>query len=150
MCVADIIAGKQDVLSLGNLDAKRDWGFAPEYVEAMYTMMQQDKPDDYVIGTGITATIHEFLDVIFNYVDLDKEKYLKIDPLLFRPNEVRVLQADASYARKKLKWNPKIKTFSEIAKIMMDADMRRIGLKPIGEGDEIIAKTFPNKYWIGD
>ncbi len=152
MGIADIIAGKEKYLSLGNINAKRDWGFAPEYVATMYEMMQQDRADDYVIGTGITATINEFLDVAFSYCGLDITKHLHIDPELYRPNEVRVLQADASYARKKLEFNPRIKTFEQLAKIMMDSDMRRIGLPVIGEGDEIIAKQFPGKekWWIGD
>jgi len=147
--IADIIAGKAKTLSLGNLDAKRDWGFAPEYVEVMHKMLQQDKSDDYTIGIGETHTVQEFLDEILSYTGLSGALYLRSDPELFRPTDVRVLKADTTYAQKKLGWKPKIK-FHDLAKIMMDADMRRVGLKPIGEGDEIIAKTFPNKWWIGD
>jgi hypothetical protein len=147
--IADILAGKAETLTLGNLDAKRDWGFAPEYVEVMHKMLQQDKSDDYTIGIGETHTVQEFLDEILSYTGLNGEKYLRSDPELFRPTDVRVLKADTTYAQKQLGWKPKIK-FHDLAKIMMDSDMRRVGLTPIGEGDKIIAKKFPNKYWIGD
>ena len=98
--VAAIKAGKQDYLYLGNLDSKRDWGYAPEYVEAMWMMLQHDQPDDYVIGTGEAHTVREFLDEAFGYVGLDWHNYVQIDPRYFRPTEVDYLLADTSRARK--------------------------------------------------
>jgi len=147
--IAQIIAGKQKELYLGNLEAKRDWGFAPEYVEAMWLMLQQGKPDDYVLGTGENHSIKEFLRESFAYVGLDWKKYVKIDPKYFRPTETELLLADPSKARKKLGWSPKI-TFKNLVKIMVDADLRAIGLKPIGESDKILKEKFPNKWWKKD
>jgi GDPmannose 4,6-dehydratase len=115
--------GLQDKLYLGNLDAKRDWGFAGDYVETMWLMLQQDKPDDYVIATGQTHSVREFLDEVFGYLELDWQKYVEIDPRYYRPSEVDFLQGDSSKARKVLKWKPKV-TFKELAKIMTDADMK--------------------------
>ncbi|GAH48317.1 unnamed protein product, partial [marine sediment metagenome] len=109
-------------LYLGNLDAKRDWGYAGDYVESMWLMLQQDKPDDYVIATGDTHSVREFLDEVFGYLDLDWQKYVEIDRRYFRPSEVDCLQGDASKARKVLKWEPKV-TFTEIARMMTEADM---------------------------
>jgi GDPmannose 4,6-dehydratase len=114
--------GLQDKLYLGNLDAKRDWGFAPDYVEAMWLMLQQDKPDDFVIATGETHSVGEFLDEVFGYLDLDWHKYVEIDPRYYRPTEVDVLQGDASKAKRILKWKPKV-TFKELARLMTNADM---------------------------
>jgi len=114
--------GLQDKLYLGNLDAKRDWGFAGDYVEVMWLMLQQDKADDYVIATGETHSVREFLDEVFGYLDLDWKKYVEIDPRYLRPTEVDFLQGDSSKARKVLKWEPKV-TFKGIAKMMTDADM---------------------------
>ncbi len=118
-----IKSGLQDKLYLGNLDAKRDWGFAGDYVETMWLMLQQEKSDDYVIATGETHSVKEFLDEVFGYLDLDWQKYVEIDPRYYRPSEVDFLQGDASKARKLLKWEPKV-TFKELAKMMVDADMR--------------------------
>ncbi len=115
--------GLQDKLYLGNLDAKRDWGFAADYVEAMWLMLQQDKPDDYIVATGESYSVREFLDKVFGHLDLDWEKYVKVDPRYFRPAEVDVLLGDASKAKKNLGWEPKV-TFSELARIMVDADMK--------------------------
>jgi GDPmannose 4,6-dehydratase len=115
--------GLQDKLYLGNLDAKRDWGFAGDYVETMWLMLQQDKPDDYVIATGQTHSVREFLDEVFGYLDLDWQKYVEIDPRYYRPTEVDFLQGDSSKAKKVLKWKPKV-TFKELAKMMTDADMK--------------------------
>jgi GDPmannose 4,6-dehydratase len=120
--VARINAGVQKKLYLGNLEAKRDWGYAPEYVEAMWMMLQQDKPDDYVIATGETHTIREFLDLAFKHAGLEWEKYVEIDPRYYRPAEVDVLIGDASKARKKLGWTPKTK-FTDLVRIMTDADI---------------------------
>ncbi|MFC1738277.1 GDP-mannose 4,6-dehydratase [Planctomycetota bacterium] len=115
--------GMQDKLYLGNLDAKRDWGFAGDYVEAMWRILQQDKPEDYVIATGENHSVREFLDEVFGYLDLDWEKYVEIDPRYFRPTEVDVLLGNPGKAKKILKWEPKI-TFKELAKMMVDADMK--------------------------
>jgi len=147
--VANILAKKQDKLYLGNLDAQRDWGFAPEYVEMMWKMLQNDEPEDFVIGTGEAHSVREFVEEAFSYVGLNWEDYVKIDPRYFRPTEVEVLIADSTKVRKKLGWKPKIK-FKELVKIMVDADMRKVGLEPIGEGDEILEKKFPNRWWKVD
>jgi len=120
--VAHIKAGLQDKLFLGNLDAKRDWGYAKEFVEAMWLMLQQDKPDDYVIATNETHTVREFLEVAFGHVNLDWKKYVEIDPRYFRPAEVELLIGDYSKAKKKLGWEPKTK-FADLTKLMVDADV---------------------------
>jgi GDPmannose 4,6-dehydratase len=120
--VARIKAGVQKKLYLGNLDAKRDWGYAPEFVEAMWLMLQQDKPDDYVVATGETHTIRDFLDLSFVHAGLEWQKYVEIDPKYYRPAEVDVLIGDASKAKKQLGWVPKTK-FSELVRIMTDADI---------------------------
>ena len=114
--------GLQDKLYLGNLDAKRDWGFAGDYVEIMWLMLQQDEPDDYVIATGENHSVREFLDEVFGYLDLDWHKYVETDQRYYRPTEVDVLLGDASKAKKVLKWEPKV-TFKELARMMTDADM---------------------------
>jgi len=114
--------GLQDKLFLGNLDAKRDWGFAGDYVEAMWLMLQQDKPDDFVIATGETHSVQEFLGVVFGYLDMDWKKYVEIDANYYRPTEVDLLQGDAGKAKKVLGWTPKV-GFKALAKMMVDADM---------------------------
>ena len=145
--IARIKAGLDKKIYLGNLDAKRDWGFAPCYVEAMHLMLQQEKPDDYVIASGETHTVKEFCQKAFQYVGLeDWEKYIEIDPRYFRPAEVEVLVGDASKAKEKFGWEPKIR-FNELIKIMIDADLRKLKLSPPGEGDKIINEKFPNKWW---
>jgi GDPmannose 4,6-dehydratase len=113
--------GLQQKLYLGNLDAKRDWGFAGDYVEAMWMMLQQPKPDDYVVATGETHSVREFLDEVFGHLKLDWKKYVEIDPRYFRPAEVDLLLGDASKAKKALGWQPKV-TFKDLAKMMTDAD----------------------------
>jgi GDPmannose 4,6-dehydratase len=123
--VAHIQAGLQDKLYLGNLDAKRDWGYAKDYVEAMWLMLQQDKADDYVIATNETHTIREFLDVAFGHVGLDWEKYVEIDPRYYRPAEVDLLIGDPAKAQKQLGWKPKT-TFKELAELMVDADIEEL------------------------
>ncbi|HEV2296397.1 MAG TPA: GDP-mannose 4,6-dehydratase [Tepidisphaeraceae bacterium] len=115
--------GLQDKLFLGNLDAKRDWGFAGDYVEAMWLMLQQDKPDDYVVATGETHSVREFLDEVFGLLDLDWKKHVELDPRYLRPAEVDLLLGDAGKARKALKWEPKV-TFSGLAKMMTEADWK--------------------------
>jgi len=114
--------GLQAKLYLGNLDAKRDWGFAGDYVEAMWLMLQCEKADDYVVATGQTHSVREFLDEVFGYLDLDWQKHVEIDPRYYRPTEVDVLLGDSTKARKALKWQPKV-TFKEIARMMVDSDM---------------------------
>jgi len=123
--IAHILCGLQDKLYMGNLDAKRDWGYAKEYVEAMWLMLQQDEPDDYVIATNETHSVREFLEVAFQHVGLDWRKFVEIDPKYFRPAEVDLLIGDYAKARKRLGWEPKIK-FAELAKLMVDSDVRRL------------------------
>lgn len=125
MAAARIKCGLQDTLYLGNLDAKRDWGFAGDYVEAMWLMLQQEVPDDYVIATGETYTVRQFLEEVFNYAELSIEKHVKIDERLFRPHEVPLLLGDSSKAKEKLSWEPKIK-FKELARMMYDADLEKV------------------------
>ncbi len=120
--VAHIHAGLQDKLFLGNLDAKRDWGYAKEYVEAMWLMLQQDKPDDYVIATNETHSVREFLESAFARVGLDWKKFVEIDPRYHRPAEVDLLIGDYSKARHQLGWEPKTK-FVDLVKLMVDADV---------------------------
>ena len=121
--VAHIKAGLQEKLYLGNLDSKRDWGFAKEYVEAMWLMLQQDKPDDYVVATGETHSIRDFLEAAFGHVQLDWQKYVEIDPRYYRPAEVDLLIGDASKAKRQLGWAPKTK-FKDLVALMVDADVQ--------------------------
>lgn len=141
-----ILGKKQNYLYLGNLDAKRDWGYASEYVELMWKMLQSNKPEDFVIGTGEAHTVREFVEEAFSYAGLDWGKYVKIDSRYFRPTEVKELIADSAKAREKLGWCHKIK-FKELVKIMVDADMRKMELEPIGEGDKILKEKFNNRWW---
>jgi len=158
--VANMLAGRQKKLYLGNLDAKRDWGFAPEYVEMMWLMLNQDEPDDYVVGTGTSYSIRDLVERAFDYMGVEVEwqgegreerglvrsvnpkwrgalspgnAIIEIDPRYFRPTEVACLQADIGKAREKLSWEPRV-TFDELVKIMVDYDVRAAGLAPIGEG----------------
>ena len=119
---AHIKAGLQDKLYLGNLNAKRDWGYAKEYVDAMWRMLQHDEPDDYVIATGETHSVEEFLTEAFSHVGLDWHDYVEIDPKYMRPAEVDVLIGDASKAKRRLGWEPKV-TFKELVHLMVDADV---------------------------
>jgi GDPmannose 4,6-dehydratase len=144
--IANIIAKKDKYLYLGNLEAKRDWGYAPEYVECMWQMLQNEQPEDFVIGTGEAHSVRQFLEEAFSYVGLDVEEHVKIDQKYFRPTEVEELVADPTKAKKKLNWNPKVR-FDDLVKIMVDTDMRTIGLEPIGEGDAIREKMFPSRWW---
>jgi GDPmannose 4,6-dehydratase len=147
--IARILSNKDKYLYLGNLDAKRDWGFSPEYVECMWRIMQQEKAEDYVIGTGETHSVREFLTEAFAYTGLDIEKHVRIDPKYFRPTEVEVLIADPTRSYKNLGWKPRIR-FHDLVRIMVDADMKASGLEPIGEGEEIIKRTFPTRWWKND
>jgi GDPmannose 4,6-dehydratase len=157
--LVNILIGNQNKLFLGNLEAKRDWGFAPEYIEAMWLMMQQEKPDDFVIGTGETHTVREFVESAFSYAGIGLEwkgegiqekgivssvsdqtssvkkgdVVIEIDERYFRPTEVDTLCADTRKAHEQLGWSPRIR-FSDLVKIMVDYDMLAIGLEPIGEG----------------
>jgi len=147
--IAAIKAKRQEALYLGNLDAKRDWGYAPEYVEAMWKMLQQKKPDDYVIGTGENHTVREFLEKAFAYADLDVDKHVKIDKRYFRPTEVDELVADSRKTKRELGLDMKIR-FNDLVKIMVDADVRASGQDPVGEGDRLLVKKFPRKWWKAD
>lgn len=139
--IAAILSGKQNHIYLGNLDSKRDWGYAPEYVEAMWKILQQEDPQDFVIGTGESHTVREFLDEAFRYVDLDWEEFVRIDPRYFRPTEVDYLMADAAKAQNILNWSPKVR-FHELVRIMVDADLELQGLKAPGEGRQILEARF--------
>ncbi len=160
--IANIIAGRQKKIYLGNLDSRRDWGFAPEYVECQWLILQQETPDDFVIGTGKSHSVREFLEKALAYAGIDiewvgegvgrtgkvrslrsgisnirvGETLIVIDPKYFRPTEVDFLQADIAKARRVLGWEPRT-TFDELVKIMMDYDLKLAGLQPIGEGIEI-------------
>lgn len=148
-CIPRLLSGEEKFIYLGNMDAKRDWGFAPEYVELMWRILQLKKPDDYVIGTGESHSVKDFLEEAFAYAGLSIEKHVRNDPSLFRPTEVEVLIADTKKSEERFGWKPRI-TFRALVKIMVDADMRKAGLEPIGEGDKILQTTFPNKWWHGD
>jgi GDPmannose 4,6-dehydratase len=122
MGLAAIKKGTSQELRLGNLDAKRDWGYARDYVEAMWLMLQQEKPDDYVIATGETHSVREFLEEAFAYAGLEWEKYVKVDPKYFRPAEVDFLLGDPAKAKAVLGWKPKC-SFRELVRLRVDADM---------------------------
>ena len=122
---ARIKLGLEKELRLGNIDAKRDWGFSGEYVRMMHTMLQQEKPDDYVIGTGETHSVREFMQIVFEELKLNYEDYLVIDPRFYRPAEVEILVADSSKAREKLGWKPKV-TFEELALSMVRSDYENL------------------------
>jgi len=140
MALARIKHGVQEKLYLGNLDAKRDWGFAGDYVEAMWLMLQQDNPDDYVIATGVTHSVKEFLSEAFEAVGMDWKKYVEIDKKYFRPTEVDVLKGDSSKARRKLKWNPKV-NFKQLVGMMVDADMELVSQQLHGTKGKWIADS---------
>jgi len=127
--VARIKLGRADTLSLGNLDARRDWGFAGDYVEAMWMMLQQDRPDDYVIATGISHAVHELVEIAFSHAGLDWKKHVQLDPALLRPAEVEHLIGDCSKARQQLGWTPTI-DFTRLVKMMVDADLERVTAAP--------------------
>lgn len=128
--VARIKLGLQKELRLGNIDAKRDWGFAGDYVEAMWRMLQQPEPDDYVVATGRTTSVREMCQIAFAYVGLNYEDYVVIDPVLFRPAEVDILQGDPSKAMAKLQWRPKT-SLEEMIHMMVDADLERVRLEQV-------------------
>ena len=140
--VARIKAGLQDVLYLGNLEARRDWGYAPEYVEAMWRILQADEPEDFVIATGDTHTVREFVEKTFAHVGLDWQKYVKIDPRYFRPTEVDILVGDAGKAKQKLDWQAKT-SFDELVRIMVDADVESLQRQLDGE----VSKELATRYF---
>jgi GDPmannose 4,6-dehydratase len=145
--IAAILSGKTDVIFLGNLDAKRDWGYAPEYVEAMWRMLQQDRADDLVIGTGEAHSVLEFVEAAFEYAGLDWRRHVKTTSRYLRPLEVEHLLADPKKAREKLGWEPQVR-FADLVAIMVDGDLEAAGLKPRGRGQAILeAKVGPWHSW---
>ena len=137
--LAAIKAGKQNHLYLGNLDAKRDWGYAPDYIAAIWKMMQESGADDYVIGTGEAHSVREFLDEAFGYLNMDWKEYVRIDPRYFRPTEVDYLLADPQKAVKALNWEPRV-YFRDLVRIMVDADLEFLNLESPGEGKRLLEK----------
>jgi GDPmannose 4,6-dehydratase len=137
--VARIAAGTQKELFLGNLDARRDWGFALEYVEAMWRILQHDRGDDFVVATGETHSVREFLEEAFSYAGLDWKAHVRIDPRYLRPTEVEVLIGDASKAKRLLGWEPRT-SFRDLVRIMVDADMEAVGVTPPGEGHRLLTQ----------
>jgi GDPmannose 4,6-dehydratase len=134
--IARIVAGQQQKLYMGNLDAKRDWGYAKDYVKAMWLMLQQDSPDDYVIATGETHSVREFLELAFRHVNLNWQDYVDFDQRYLRPAEVELLIGDATQARQKLGWEPSV-TFEQLVTLMVDADLKALGLGT-SDGDDLI------------
>jgi GDPmannose 4,6-dehydratase len=138
--VAQILAGKMDKLRIGNLEAKRDWGHAKDYVEAMWLMLQQDTADDYVIATGVSRSVREFLEIAFDMAGLDWEKYVVIDEAFFRPSEVDFLRGDPSKAYRQLGWKPKI-SFEALVHDMLENDLTMEGVDPAKHLRKPTAKT---------
>jgi len=134
--VANIKQGLEDKLYLGNLDAQRDWGYAGDYIEGMWMMMQQPEPDDYVLATGETRAVREFVELAFDYAGLDWKRHVEIDPRYFRPAEVDLLLGDAPKARTKLGWKPKV-SFTELVHMMVDADIQLVRTKVHGTGGPV-------------
>ena len=132
LAAARIAAGRQKELKLGNLDARRDWGFTGDFVEAMRLMLQQAEPQDYVIGTGETHTVQDFVDAAFAHLGLDWRKHVVIDPKLVRPAEVDLLISNPRRAREELGWTPKV-SFAELVRMMVDADVRLVSREPAPE-----------------
>lgn len=126
--IANILAGKQKKIYLGNLDAKRDWGYAPEYAEAMWRMLQHEKPDDYVVATGESHSVQEFLEEAFRLSGLKWQDHVGIKPELFRPSEIAILQGDNTKARAQLGWEPKVK-FKDLVRILLEEDCKKVGVK---------------------
>lgn len=128
--VARIVAGQQQKLYMGNLDAKRDWGYAKDYVQAMWLMLQQEQPDDYVVATGETHEVREFLELAFGYVNLNWQDYVEFDERYLRPAEVELLIGDPSKAKEKLGWQPSV-SFEQLVYLMVEADLKALGLIPL-------------------
>ena len=140
--LARVKFGLQDKLFLGNLEAKRDWGYAPDFVEAMWLMLQREEPDDYVIATGEAHSVKEFLQEAFRYAGMDWKKYVEIDKRYLRPLEVELLQGDSSKAKRDLNWGPKVR-FKDLVKIMVDADMKN--LEEMKQCQDVIRRLSNNK-----
>lgn len=139
--LAAILAGKQSHLYMGNLESKRDWGYAPEYVECMWMMLQNDEALDLVIGTGESHTVQEFLEEAFGYVGLDYQDYVRIDEKYYRPTEVDFLLSEPTKAKNLLGWEPRVR-FEELVRIMVDADLEMEGLEAPGEGKRVVDERF--------
>jgi GDPmannose 4,6-dehydratase len=149
MAVARIYAGEQQKLYMGNLDAKRDWGYAKDYVKAMWMMLQQPEPEDYVIATGETHSVREFLELAFGHVNLNWQDYVEFDPRYLRPTEVDLLIGDSTKARKKLGWKPSV-TFEELVALMVEADLQALGLtSPNGNAVKGIADNAIIRQQLG-
>ncbi|MFB8790261.1 MAG: GDP-mannose 4,6-dehydratase [Potamolinea sp.] len=147
--IARIVAGQQKKLFLGNLDSKRDWGYAKDYVKAMWLMLQQDEPDDYVVATGKTHSIREFLDISFNYVNLNWQDYVEFDERYLRPTEVDLLIGDPTKADQKLGWKPTV-TFEQLVALMVEADLRVLGLaSPNPEGKHLLDDNAYIRQGVG-
>lgn len=148
--IARIVAGQQKKLYMGNLDAKRDWGYAKDYVKAMWLMLQQEKPDDYVIATGETHSVQEFLNLAFGYVNLDWQKYVEFDERYLRPAEVELLIGDPSKARQKLGWEPTV-TFQQLVALMVEADLKALGHGSTdGNGSQLAGDLATIRQQIGN
>jgi GDPmannose 4,6-dehydratase len=141
--VGRIVNNLQSKLTLGNLDASRDWGFAGDYVEGMWLMLQHDTPDDWVLATGETHTVREFLQKAFEYVDLDWEKYVQTSEKYFRPNEVEHLLGDSTKARKELNWSPKT-SFDELVKLMIEHDLVLAEQEKVLIQNKLMTPTWEN------
>jgi GDPmannose 4,6-dehydratase len=149
MAVARIMAGKQRKLFMGNLDSKRDWGYAKDYVRAMWAMLQQEKPDDYVISTNETHTVREFLDLAFGYVNLNWEEFVEFDERYLRPSEVDLLIGDSTKARTTLDWEPSV-TFEQLVALMVEADLNALGLtSPNGKLMEVVKDNAMVRQELG-
>ena len=147
--IARIVAGQQKKIYLGNLDSKRDWGYAKDYVRAMWLMLQQDEPDDYVVATGETHAISEFLDISFNCVNLDWHDYVEFDERYLRPTEVDLLLGDPTKAKQKLGWEPSV-TFEQLVALMVEADLRALGLaSPNGESSQLVEDNAYIRQGVG-
>ena len=146
--IAKIKAGLVDKIFMGNLDGRRDWGYAPEYVEVMWRILQHEKPDDFVVATGESHSVREFVQEAFAYAGLGDWKPYVVDndPRFVRPAEVDLLTGDSTKARKELGWEPKIR-FKDLIRIMVDLDMKKLGLTPPGEGLRILEARFPQRFW---
>jgi len=147
--LARIVAGQQKKIYLGNLDSKRDWGYAKDYVRAMWLMLQQDEPDDYVVATGETHAISEFLDICFNCVNLDWHDYVEFDERYLRPAEVDLLIGDPTKVKQKLGWEPSV-TFEQLVVLMVEADLRALGLpSPNGESSQLVEDNAYIRQGVG-
>jgi GDPmannose 4,6-dehydratase len=147
--IARIVAGQQKKIYLGNLDSKRDWGYAKDYVKAMWLMLQEDEPDDYVVATGETHSIREFLDISFNCVNLDWHDYVEFDKRYLRPAEVDLLIGDPTKARQKLGWEPSV-TFEQLVALMVEADLRALGLPWLnGEASQLMSDNAYIRQSVG-